>query len=177
MITVTANAGASIARRNAVLAVIPKAQWWPLYERALKLAGGETKKEVSQGARAALAHFAQMGISEGQVLATIKVKKAADLNAEHVATLRGIATAIKSGETTVAKAFGAPEPKERKSEVEEVAPAKGPISQNEADDVYTLMCDRKLDVGKTLALVSHKGKINTLPKSKLAALLEKIGEK
>ena len=175
MITVTANAGASIARRNAVLAVIPKSQWWPLYERALALAGGGTKKEVSANAKSALAHFESLKVSEAQVLAVLGAKKAADLTPEHVATLRGIAAAIKSGETTAAQAFHLGEPAARSSRVKEKPQASGPVSNDQMGQIYSLVIDLNIestDVGKMLETMGHKGGLAKLPAARLPELIE-----
>lgn len=177
MVGVTSNAGASIARRNAVLVVIPKSLWWPLYQKALKMAGGETKKEVSEGAKKSLAYFANLGVTETQVLKLLGIKKASDITGEHVATLRGIASAINSGETTAAKAFGGEEPK-RKSAVKEQKPKPdAKISKDQAQKIYMLVADLNLEtdvIGKCLKEIGHSGKLADLPADKFTALAQAI---
>ena len=184
MITVTSNAGASIARRNAVLVVIPKVRWWPLYLRALKLAGGETKKEVSEHTKKTLAYFAKIKVTEAQVLRLLKLKKASEITAEHIATLRGIASAIQSGETTAAAAFSV-DPETRKSQVKEKTraeqkeDAKGPISSEDFDKLYGMLPGLKTTMQAVVAKMKkfgHKGAPRQFPAGKFLALVRKAAD-
>ncbi len=185
MITVTSNAGASIARRNAVLVVIPKVRWWPLYQRALRLAGGETKREASDNAKKSLEYFANLKVPEAKVLALLKIKKASDMTAEHVATLRGIASAIQSGETTARVAFSLVGPEEgRKSTVkekpkaEQKEDAKEPISKTgHFDQLYDQLAGLKLtmtDVVAEMRKMAHKGGPREFPDGKFEALMKNL---
>lgn len=54
------------------------------------------------------------------------------------------------------------------------AASKEPISQNEADDLYTMICDAKLDVPSVFKHLGHKGKLTDLPKGKLADAIKFI---
>lgn len=104
MIVVTSNAAASIAARNAVLAVIPRSVWWPIYLAA---------KDVSLGKAEALADkrnnmvkfFEKMGIGIHRVVAAVQRTRLEDVTRDDLATLKGIASAVKSGETTLEDAF------------------------------------------------------------------------
>jgi hypothetical protein len=175
LITVTANAAASIARRNAILAVIPKAYWWPLYLKARKLASGETKKEVSEAAKKSLDYFSKMKVSEAQVLRLLNLKKASEITGDHVATLRGIASAIASGETTAHAAFSMAEPK-RESAIKEKPAAEQKaekISKAQVSQIYTLIADLALEsseVPKAMKEIGHVGKLPDLPASLFMAL-------
>ncbi len=106
MIGVTATAAASIALRNAVLKGVPKAFWKPAYEAARRTAIGDAK--TLEGRRAAsLQHFAKMGVVQERIFATLGVKGVEDVTLEHLATLKGIATALRDGDTTIEQSFPA----------------------------------------------------------------------
>jgi hypothetical protein len=112
MIAVTANAATSIAIRNSVLKVIPKAFWGPIYEACRKAAVGDATTLV-QRRDAMLVYFLKMGVTNERVFQLLEIKGAEDITLDHLATLKGLATAIKEGDTTVDEAFGvhAAEPK------------------------------------------------------------------
>lgn len=108
MITTTSNAANSIAYRNTVFRVIPKAFWQPIYEAARKAAVGDVETIADKRAKM-LAYFQKMGVQEGQVFAALKVSGLDDIGLEQLATLKGIATALKDGEVKVDDAFPKPE--------------------------------------------------------------------
>lgn len=106
MIGVTANAACSIALRNAVFKGIPKALWKPVYDEARQTAVGDattlaTRRDKMMG------YFVKLGASPEQVFALLEVKGIEDITLEHLAILKGVATAIKEGDSTVDQAFGA----------------------------------------------------------------------
>lgn len=109
MIGVTSNAACSIALRNAVLKGVPKAFWSPLYEDARKVVMGDAKTLVNRRADA-LAFLQKFGATEAMVLLLLGVPGVEDITLEHLVTLRGVATAIKDGDTTVEQAFAVQEP-------------------------------------------------------------------
>lgn len=96
MIGVTGNAAASIAHRNAVLKVIPKAIWSIPYQRALSVAVGDMETLGAKREKA-LAWFAKCGILPSQVFAKLGIAGLEDLGLKEYATLLGIKTAIKEG--------------------------------------------------------------------------------
>lgn len=108
MITTTSNAANSIAYRNTVFRVIPKAFWQPIYEAARKAAVGDVETIADKRAKM-LAYFQKMGVQEGQVFTALKVNGLDDIGLEQLATLKGIATALKDGEVKVDDAFPKPE--------------------------------------------------------------------
>lgn len=121
MITVTGNAGASIALRNAILKVIPTPFWKPIYNACRKVVAGDVKTFASR--RDHMLHeFAVMGVTEAQICGAIGVKGKLDITLEHMATLAGFFTALKDGDTTIEEAFpeagglGVPQPAQRKSQ-------------------------------------------------------------
>ena len=106
MVSVTGNAASSIALRNAIFKVIPSAFWRPIYLKCREVAVG--KAETLANKRAAmLAYFQKMGATEDRVLATIGVRGVEDIGLEQLGVLRGLATAIKDGDTSVDEAFPA----------------------------------------------------------------------
>ena len=108
MIGVTGNAACSIALRNAVFKGISKAFWEPIYKAARRAAVGDAKTLASKRADA-LAYLQKRGATEEQVLATLDVKGVEDIGLDELVVLKGLATAIKEGDTTVEQAFAPPE--------------------------------------------------------------------
>lgn len=104
MITVTGNAAASIAFRNAVFKVVPSAYVNTILDQARSTAVGDSRTLV-QSRAAAFAWLAKAGAHEDRVLALLKKTSIEDVGLEEVKTLRGLATAIKEGTTTVDESF------------------------------------------------------------------------
>lgn len=109
MIAVTGNAACSIALRNAVFKGVPKAFWSAIYDAAKQAAVGDVKTIANKRADA-LAYLQKMGVTQDQVLAVLGIAGTEDIGADQLATLRGLITAIKDGDTTVDQAFGGQEP-------------------------------------------------------------------
>lgn len=97
MINMTVNAASSIARRNAILAVVPKAVWITAYQRVVKVLQGDA---TTLGKRRAdlIEAFKRVGVKPETVYASIGVKGIEDITLEHMPQLVGFATAIKEGE-------------------------------------------------------------------------------
>lgn len=104
MIGVTGNAACAIALRNAVFRGVPKALWSQIYEAARKAAVGGVQTLANKRA-AMFTHFLKLGATREAVLAAVGVAGEEDIDLDKLATLKGIATAIKEGETTVEQAF------------------------------------------------------------------------
>ena len=83
MIGVTCNAASSIALRNAILRVIPRAYVDSIYREARKVAIGDEKTLASKRA-AMVQYFGKMGIIESRVLAAVESK-----GVDHAAYLGG----------------------------------------------------------------------------------------
>lgn len=109
MVTVTANAAGSIALRNAILKVIPKALWQPIYEKARATALGD-ESTLSNKRVEALAWFQKKGASAETIFEHFKVQGIEDITLDHIATLLGYKTALKEGDTTVESLFGTDDP-------------------------------------------------------------------
>lgn len=104
MIQVTGNAAAAIALREAIFKVVPRALIKPIYEAAKQTAIGKAESMEAKRQKA-LGHFSKMGVDEARVLAVLGVKGVDDIGIDELVILRGLATAIKDGETTVDDAF------------------------------------------------------------------------
>lgn len=104
MIGVTANAASSIALRNAILKGIPKAFWQPMYDAARKMVIGDAKTLANRRADA-LEYLQQFGATKEMVLSTLEVSSEEEITPDHLVLLRGLATAIRDGDTTVEQAF------------------------------------------------------------------------
>lgn len=111
MIRVTGMAAISIAMRNAVFRVIPRAYVETVYAKAKAVAVGDAKTLTTRRDDL-LARLGKMGITQDRVLARLELKGVDDITLEHIETLIGIGTAIKGGELQVDEAFplAAPSP-------------------------------------------------------------------
>lgn len=107
MIQTTALAAIAIARRNAILAVIPQALWGGIYDAALSVIAGDAATLAARR-KDALAYLARQGVTDEQVFGALGVRGVDDIGLEELTTLRGIANAIKDGETTIEEAFKPP---------------------------------------------------------------------
>lgn len=104
MIGVTCNAACSIALRNAIFKVVPMAYAKDIYEKAKKVAVGDAQT-LSTRRQQMVQHFSKMGVSVEQILAHLEKPSIEDIGLEDLATLKGVATAIKDGETTIDQEF------------------------------------------------------------------------
>lgn len=105
MINMTGNAACVIAERNAILNGIPKSLWGPAYEQAFALVAG-TVKTLDEKLRRAEKHFGAMGISMEQVLEKLQRQDVTKVIPDDIVTMRGMLTALKTGEETVETIFG-----------------------------------------------------------------------
>ena len=104
MVGVTGNAASSIALRNAILAVVPKAFWSPLYEEARKVAMGDSLTMATRRAHT-LEVMAKFGATQEMVLAKLEVKGVEDITLEMLATIKAALNSIKDGTATVEELF------------------------------------------------------------------------
>lgn len=104
MVVVTSNAAASIALRNAVFKIIPSAFWRPIYLKCRQVAIGKAETLANRRAKM-LEYFQRMGAENARVFAVLGVRGVEDVTLDHMATLHGLATAIKDGDTSVDEAF------------------------------------------------------------------------
>ncbi|WP_063695136.1 hypothetical protein [Bradyrhizobium embrapense] len=109
MITVTGNAACSIAKRNAILAGIPRGVYRPAYHAAREVVAGTTAT-LSQNRDKAIKAFATYGVTPDQIFEALDVNGEAEIRLEHIATLRGMFMSIKNGEATVEEMFAKEKP-------------------------------------------------------------------
>jgi hypothetical protein len=100
MIAVTGNAARAIARRNAILAGVPKAIWEQAYEAAEQCVAGDIAS-VTVTREKAIKAFAVYGLKPEQVFKLIDVKGEQDIGITEVLALRAMFSSIKNGEATV----------------------------------------------------------------------------
>lgn len=104
MIVVTGNAACAIAKRNAILGAVPKGVWRKAYEAAEGVLVGDVKTLAERRDRMMKA-FAGFGVTPDQIFASLGIAGLEEINLDHLSTLVGTHSAIKSGETTVEEAF------------------------------------------------------------------------
>lgn len=104
MIGVTANAACSIALRNAVLKGVPKAFWSEAYDKANTVIRGDAET-LSVSREKAMQYLHKIGITHEQILAKLGVASVEEITQDHIVTLRGFATAIRDGDSTVEQMF------------------------------------------------------------------------
>jgi hypothetical protein len=104
MVGVTANAACSIALRNAIFHIIPKAWVQQVREAAKKCALGD-QKTLPDRRDAAFAYFKSMGVTKDTLLKWLEKPSLEDVTLEDLDRLFGLKTAIKDGDTTVEQAF------------------------------------------------------------------------
>jgi len=104
MIGRTAGAACSIAARNAIFAVIPRALWWDVYLACRRVAAGEGMS-IEDAREKNIEWAASLGVSAKEVFAFLGINGLADMTFEHLETLAGVRSAIKDNETTVGDVF------------------------------------------------------------------------
>lgn len=108
MINTTMLAAMSIAERNAILSVIPKAIVDEVYEAAIKAITGDLsdKEKLAAKRKEVVNYFEKKhGVTESEILKIFGKTQITQLTPDNIATLRGIDQAIKDGDTTVDQAF------------------------------------------------------------------------
>lgn len=97
------SSGTSIAYRNAVLRIVPRALLEDALEMARKASTG--KGTLTEKRQAAFALFAEMGATGEQVLASIGKAGVADVTLDDLVYLRGLVTSIRTGAITLTDAM------------------------------------------------------------------------
>lgn len=97
MVSVTGNAAASIALRNAILKGVPKAFWQDLWEESRRVAAGEHRPMANRRAEAIKA-MQRFNVTPQQVLDHFEIKGEPDLTPEHLERLRGYIVAFRDGD-------------------------------------------------------------------------------
>lgn len=101
---VTSNAASSIAFRNAVLAVIPKAVTKRIIQEVKQVAIGQAI-DLETSRKNCLANFAKSGVTAEMICQYLGIKTVAEIDKERIFELRATWNAIKEGTTTVRETF------------------------------------------------------------------------
>lgn len=104
MIIVTGNAACAIAKRNAILGGVPKAVWRKAYDAVESVIAGDVKT-LTERRPMALKAFAAFGVKPEQIFNSLGVAGLDDITLDHMATLTGMRSSLKSGESTVEEMF------------------------------------------------------------------------
>lgn len=147
MIIVTGNAACSIASRNAILSGVPKAVWRKAYDAAEKVVKGDVKT-LAERRENIFKAFAAFGVKPEQIFASLGIAGEDDITLEHIPTLTGMRSALKSGEATVEEMFGgqARGDGEKKSTSQKMSDfAKGGNGQEKPKDKAETNGDKKAD--------------------------------
>jgi len=104
MIAITGNAAASIALRNAIFRVIPRAYVDTIYDHARSVAVGDAKTLVDRRTTV-LERLLKMGITRERVLARLDKPGVDDIGLAELEALIGFGTSIKNGDLSADEAF------------------------------------------------------------------------
>lgn len=94
LIQLTIMAGASVAFRNAMFRTVPQPIQLAVYQAATDVARGDAKS-LKQRRDSMLDAFLELKVGPERVLASIGVERTADIDLDHLLTLRGYYNAIK----------------------------------------------------------------------------------
>jgi hypothetical protein len=109
MIRVTSMAAMSIARRNVIFTIIPRALVNHLYDKACSVATGVADDTFAVERDKLFGWFVKnRGVPVERVFARLGVTGIAEVTPEHLTVLIGIGTAIKSKDSTIDEAFPPP---------------------------------------------------------------------
>jgi len=129
MIQVAGVAAASKARRNAILAGVPRAVWHGAYQKVRQVIMGDIKTLANRRA-AAITEFQRFGITAEALFGLLEgVKDENDITLEHLVTLRGTLSGLKSGEVTVEQLFRQNQPAQPKDVSETQQTTKSTLDQ------------------------------------------------
>ena len=120
MQVVTGNAAASIAFRNAVLTVIPKAVTKRIINDVKMVALGQSI-DLETSRQKIIEYFDKLGVTQQQVFDYLGITKLEEIDKQRVFELRATANAIKEGTTTVQETFIRPSTEAKKQEKGEKA--------------------------------------------------------
>jgi hypothetical protein len=112
MIITTINAASSIAIRNAVFRVIPKALVEQVRQKCVAVVRGDISTLSARRAEA-LRVWATRGITEKRILATLGRKGVEDIDLDDLVTLLAFWQSVKEGRATPDECFASPLPEER----------------------------------------------------------------
>lgn len=101
---VTGNAACAIAKRNAILAGIPRAVYRPAYQAARKMIAGDATTVTTNWDKVVKA-FATYAIKPEQLLEHLDLESSADVSPENIAQLRSMYGSLLRKEVTLTELF------------------------------------------------------------------------
>lgn len=137
MITVTGNAANSIAYRNAVFSVIPKAVVDKVYQAAQHCITGDlsTEEKLIARRKKCLDFFRdEYGITEKEVVMLCGKQTVNQIKSDEISLLLGIAQSLKDGDTTVADLM---KPYRKEENKETIARKAAEAAQKKATETKT----------------------------------------
>jgi hypothetical protein len=139
MITTTCNAACAIARRNAVLQVIPRSYISPIYDAAMKVAEGEGKPLEPIRDEAVKLFEAKWGINKKVLLSYLDRKGIEAITREDVRILHGLNQSLREGQTTTEEVFA-----EHAAPKKKARTAKGSVRTTLTESKPFVVGDKKL---------------------------------
>jgi hypothetical protein len=136
MITMTGNAAASIALRNAIFRVVPRAFVDVIYSEVRRVAVGDASTLAARR-EAVVTRLQKIGVPLERIFPRVEVKALEDVGLEQLEILIGLGTAIKSGERTIDECFPAEKGAEAKKIDEELRKPAGPSKEEPKPDAKT----------------------------------------
>lgn len=106
MVVVTGNAAASIALRNAIFRVVPRAYVDTIYAKARLVAVGDAKTLDARRSEV-VSRLEKIGVPRERIFARIGKAAIEDVGLDDVETLIGLGTAVKDGAMSIDEAFPA----------------------------------------------------------------------
>lgn len=148
MQVVTGNAAASIAFRNAVLAVVPKAVTKKVIASVKQVAMGKAI-DLETSRQNAIANYAKAGVTEQMLFEYLGITKKEQIDKEMVFELKALWNAIKEGTTSVQETFVKPQ-QDKKAAAEaqkkaEEAKAKAAEAQKRSSSAKTATAPANVD--------------------------------
>lgn len=104
MQVVTGNAACAIAMRNALFKVVPMALVKKVIAKAKQVSLGQATS-LEESRKKMLDYFQKIGVDQQHIFDYLSVEKIDEIDIDMVVELRGLATAIKEGTTTVQETF------------------------------------------------------------------------
>lgn len=104
MQVVTGNAAMAIAMRNALFKVVPTAIFKKIMAKTKEVSLGQALSLDVQKTKM-LAYFKTLGVEEAKIYEYLGVTKLEEITADMIVELRGLATALNEGTTTLQEAF------------------------------------------------------------------------
>lgn len=144
MIGVTGAAAASIALRNAICRMVPKAVIEDVRQRARAVAYGD-QKTLLQSRQNAIAYFAKLGVTPEHILTKLGRAAVEDIDLDDIYKLGGIKQSIIDNMTTVEQEFDLESEKKSESKSDAVAKAVQEKTEKAAEQQTETQTEQQKD--------------------------------